>query len=153
MAAWSCAEEFEAKNGKPAESQSARREAIAGHVFGGDSMMSGRCEQRDLADGSRLLVFAPEADHDGFTQGAQLVRKDGTRIAVFQTTAIADYGSGLGKTFTVVRDDLPLSVDQLVTIATSRPWRDQVSDSVLAAGETLESFHLLDNGIADCSAR
>lgn len=149
---WSCAEEFEAKNGKPAESASARREAIAGHIFGCASM-SGPCEQRDLADGSRLLILAPEADHDGLTQGVQLVRKDGTRIAVFQTTTLTDYASGLGKTFTAARDDLPLSVDQLVAIATSRLWQDQVSDSVLAAGETLEPFHLLDNGIADGSAR
>jgi hypothetical protein len=149
---WSCAEQFEAEHGKPTESESARRQATAGHIFG-CATRGEQCEQRDLKDGSRLLIFAPRADHRGLTQTVQLVRKDGTRIAILQETAIPDYESGNGKTFPAARDDLPLSVDQLVAIVTSPLWQDRVSDSVSAAGETLESFHHLDNTIAGSSAR
>lgn len=136
---WSCAEQFEVEHGKPTEADSARRQAIAGHIFGCAVMSGSRCEQRDLADGSRLLLFPPKADHEGLRQGVQLVRKDGTRIAAYQT--ITDYASGNGKTFTATQADLPLSVDQLVAIVTSPLWRDQVPVSVSAAGEALEPFH------------
>lgn len=136
---WSCAEQFEAEHGKPVESDSARRQAIAGHIFGCAMMSGTRCEQRDLADGSRLLLLLPPtADHDGLRQGVQLVRKDGTRIAAYQT--ITDYASSNGMTFTAAQADLPLSVDQLVAIVTSPLWRDRVPGSVSAIGETLESF-------------